>query len=225
MFRQRKVIWFSVILLIVVLATIGTTALAAVPPINPIGGNGLISAAYQKVTGALRLVNGPGDVNPSETYVSWNQQGIQGIQGVMGPAGPAGAAGAAGANGPVGPQGPIGPTGANGATGATGPAGPAGNATALGGWDATSYIANTRYTAVTDGFVLVQSHQDTISGNYLIGRTDDNSVPTNFLRDRVIVMGNQLVISITMPVRKGDAWIVDAMDSGFVYINWIPLGN
>ena len=129
MFRQRKVIWFSVILLIVVLATIGTTALAAVPPINPIGGNGLISAAYQKVTGALRLVNGPGDVNPSETYVSWNQQGIQGIQGVMGPAGPAGAAGA---NGPIGPQGPIGPTGANGATGATGAAGANGATGAIG---------------------------------------------------------------------------------------------
>jgi hypothetical protein len=52
-------------------------ALAASPRLNPIN-DGVISAAYQKVTGALRLVNGPSDVNPSEQYISWKTQDTAG---------------------------------------------------------------------------------------------------------------------------------------------------
>jgi hypothetical protein len=87
------------------------------PPSTP----STIWACKIKVTGLVRVVDGPGQCSTRyETPLSWNVVGPKGATGATGPAG------ARGATGPAGPIGPKGATGATGAKGATGPAGPIG---------------------------------------------------------------------------------------------------
>jgi Collagen triple helix repeat (20 copies) len=99
---------------------------------------GVIHGCYQKNEGQLRVIDSSqGDsCRPSETALSWNQQGPQGTAGPQGPKGDTGATGPQGpqgATGDTGPQGPKGDTGATGpqgpqgATGDTGPQGPKGD--------------------------------------------------------------------------------------------------
>jgi hypothetical protein len=64
--------------------------------------------------GQLRQVSGPGQCRPSETPVSWNQQGPAGPQGPQGDPGPQGPQGDPGPQGPQGDPGPAGPSGALG---------------------------------------------------------------------------------------------------------------
>ena len=111
MFRKYKVAWVSVAIVAVMLGSMVAGAAMAKAPLNPVNSDNVISAAYQKVEGILRLVNSEEDINPSEVYISWNQKGPQGE---TGPAGP------------QGPQGPKGDPGADGEDGATGPQGPQG---------------------------------------------------------------------------------------------------
>lgn len=90
---------------------------------------------YKKNNGQLRIVQAPGQCQPSEIPISWNKLGSSGSQGPagpigpqgpQGPIGPTGATGAQGPAGPAGPAGPIGPQGPKGDTGATGATGPIG---------------------------------------------------------------------------------------------------
>jgi len=101
LFRKYRVGWVSVAIIAVMLGIMGAGAAMAKAPLNPLSGEGVISAAYQKVNGMLRLVNGAEDVNPSEVFIQWSQQG---------PKGDKGDTGAKGDNGNTGPQGPPGPT-------------------------------------------------------------------------------------------------------------------
>lgn len=87
MLKRRNILWVTTIVFAAILASTLTAVVMAATPLNPISGDGVISAAYQTVNGMLRLINGPADVNPSETYISWNQQGTAGPQGPAGPAG------------------------------------------------------------------------------------------------------------------------------------------
>ena len=97
-------------------------------------GRGVIHGCYQKNEGQLRVIDtGRGErCRPSETALSWNQQGPHGAAGPQGPkgdTGPQGPKGDTGATGPQGPQGgtgDTGPQGPKGDTGATGPQGPQG---------------------------------------------------------------------------------------------------
>jgi len=81
---------------------------------------------YKKNNGQLRIVQAPGQCQPSEIPISWNKLGSSGPQGPAGPIGPTGATGPQGPAGPAGPAGPIGPQGPKGDTGATGARGPLG---------------------------------------------------------------------------------------------------
>ncbi|HKS26254.1 MAG TPA: hypothetical protein VJS44_00470 [Pyrinomonadaceae bacterium] len=89
-------------------------------------GGDIIYACYQKNSGDLRKVSGPGQCKNSEIQISWSLSGLPGPQGPQGPAGPQGPQGPAGPQGQQGPQGIQGPQGEQGATGATGAAGAAG---------------------------------------------------------------------------------------------------
>jgi len=79
---------------------------------------GVISACYNKATGALRIIDAATTpCRAGEVALSWNQQGATGPQGAIGLTGPAG---------PEGPAGPVGPEGPTGVAGPAGPTGPAG---------------------------------------------------------------------------------------------------
>ena len=127
MFRKSRIVWVSIVAALVV-ASLGAGGVMAAKTLNPIGEDGVISGAYQKVNGMLRLVNGEEDVRPSEVFIQWNQKGLQGEQGKPGPVGPIGATGAAGPTGATGPEGEPGEAGSPGLQGDTGEPGPAGAA-------------------------------------------------------------------------------------------------
>jgi hypothetical protein len=99
----------------------------------------VITACYNKRSGALRLISAGGSCGSGGVKISWSAAGVAGVRGatgeagsLLGPRGAAGEAGTPGATGPQGPagpaaaQGPIGVTGATGAEGAKGPTGVAG---------------------------------------------------------------------------------------------------
>jgi len=128
MFRKRRIVWVSVVVALVV-AILGAGGVMAAKTLEPIGADGMISGAYQKVNGMLRLVNSEADVRNSEVFIQWNQAGSPGEPGLPGPQGVQGLQGPTGSIGPIGPQGvqgmqgPQGETGLDGADGATGPKG------------------------------------------------------------------------------------------------------
>ena len=82
MLRKRKALWISIAVVVVLLGTTGGGYALAKTKLAPVSSNGTISAAYQKNDGTLRLVNGEGDVLPSEQFIQWNQTGPQGPAGV-----------------------------------------------------------------------------------------------------------------------------------------------
>ena len=118
MFRKYKTVWIAIVVALIV-ASLGAGAVMAKSLLNPVS-DGVISGAYQKVNGMLRLVNGEEDIRPSEVFIQWNQKGEPGIQG------PSGEPGEAGPPGPQGEQGLQGEPGIQGLPGPQGPAGPAG---------------------------------------------------------------------------------------------------
>jgi len=75
MFRKHRTVWLSVLVVAVISGSIGAGAVMAKSLLNPIGEDGVISGAYQKDNGILRLVNSEEDVRPSEVFIQWNQQG------------------------------------------------------------------------------------------------------------------------------------------------------
>ncbi len=74
----------------------------ASPSVDP---SAVIHACYKSESGDLRIVAPGADCKPSETQVSWNQQGPAGADGLPGPTGPAGQPGSPGAPGPAGAPG------------------------------------------------------------------------------------------------------------------------
>jgi len=131
-FLHKK--WLSIPIIVVLVLAITAGSVMAAKTLNPIE-DGVISGAYQKNNGMLRLVNGEEDVRPSEVFVQWNQEGSpgepgqpgpQGVQGMQGPTGPIGPDGPQGVQGIQGLTGDTGPKGQQGEPGTTGPAGPAG---------------------------------------------------------------------------------------------------
>jgi hypothetical protein len=86
--------------------------------------SGPIHACVQKSSAQVRIVSGPSDCTNSETYLTWNREGVPGPQG---PQGEQGEPGASGALGPIGPAGPVGPQGPVGPVGPEGPQGPPGD--------------------------------------------------------------------------------------------------
>ena len=76
--------------------------------------NNTIYACYQKNSGDLRKVSGPGQCRNSEVEINWNVAGVPGPQGPCGPCGPQGA------KGEKGDKGDKGDTGAPGAKGEQG---------------------------------------------------------------------------------------------------------
>lgn len=101
MFLKHRAVCISITIVVLIVGSMGGGYAMAKASLNPIDENGVISAAYQKVNGMLRLVNGEQDVQPSEEFIQWNQVGIQG---------PPGEDGEDGEPGPQGPQGPQGPS-------------------------------------------------------------------------------------------------------------------
>src|SRR5215216_4359981 len=91
----------------------------------------VINGCYDKKTGVLRYLQS-GSCRPTETAISWNQQGLkgdtgpQGPQGAQGPQGLKGDTGAPGPKGDTGAPGPKGDTGQQGLKGDTGAQGPKG---------------------------------------------------------------------------------------------------
>lgn len=111
----------------VAFAAAGSLAWAAIP-----GGNGLITACYDKTQGDLRVVETGAECRKYEHVLSWNERGVPGptgptgAQGPQGDQGPQGEQGVQGERGLQGEQGPAGADGAQGPTGETGPEGPRG---------------------------------------------------------------------------------------------------
>ena len=121
MFLKHKAVWISMTIVVLIAGSMGGGYAMAKAPLNPIDENGIISAAYQKVNGMLRLVNGEEEVQPSEEFIQWSQTGPQGPQGELGPQGPQGEQGIQGPQGEPGPQGPQGEQGIQGPQGPQGP--------------------------------------------------------------------------------------------------------
>ena len=128
MFRKSRIVWVSIVAALVV-ASLGAGGVMAAKILNPVGEDMMISGAYQKNNGMLRLVNGEEDVRKSEVFIQWNQKGekgdtgadgIQGLTGEKGDKGDPGSLGADGATGAKGDQGDTGPAGADGPEGPPG---------------------------------------------------------------------------------------------------------
>jgi hypothetical protein len=128
---------------------------------------------------------------------------------------------------------PKGDTGPPGPTGPAGSQGPAGAAVHFGQYD-WDYQEFTKYTAPTDGFVIVtldcgplpvdDVHQ-TVKGWPSYGSDTDLGTHEVFA---VTCDGYEGMNSFTMPVRAGDTWYVQSMYGtcsfpGWVSIAWIPL--
>ena len=105
MFRKRRMVWVSIVVALIVVS-LGAGGVMAKSLLNPIDEDGVISGAYQKNNGMLRLVNGEEDVRESEVFIQWNQEGEKGDKGDPGPQGEPGV------DGTIGPTGPAGPSGA-----------------------------------------------------------------------------------------------------------------
>lgn len=75
MFRKHKLVWFSVTIVVMMLASLGAGVVMAKSLLDPIDEEGVISGAYNQQSGGLRLVNGREDVKASEVFIWWNQQG------------------------------------------------------------------------------------------------------------------------------------------------------
>src|SRR5215211_7775745 len=86
----------------------------------------VINGCYDKKTGVLRYLQS-GSCRPTETAISWNQQGLKGDTGPQGPQGAQGPQGLKGDTGAPGPKGDTGAPGPKGDTGAPGPQGPKGD--------------------------------------------------------------------------------------------------
>jgi hypothetical protein len=113
-----------------------------------------IYACYNKNTGDLRKVGGPGQCKNSESEISWSVGGTPGPQGPQGPAGPQGPQGPVGPQGPQGVQGPQGPKGETGVTGPQGQKGDPGQSVTsdvipLGDARCTNGVGGVQYTDST----------------------------------------------------------------------------
>ncbi|NHZ86794.1 MAG: hypothetical protein GWP19_13120 [Planctomycetia bacterium] len=107
-----------------------------------------------------------------------------------------------------------------------------GTVKAFGAWALDAYFTETAYQASTDGFILARISN--ALGNpfgRIIGYTDSNNPPTTeVIRQTINVpVGSGNTIAITMPVKKGDYFLISDGNSGAntvnFYINWIPLGQ
>lgn len=211
MFRKHKVVWFSVAIVAVMLLSMGAGAVMAKVPLNPLSGGGVINAAYQKVNGMLRLVNGEEDINPSEVFIQWNQEGPQGPQGEQGDPGSQGEQGDEGPQGDDGPQGPQGPQGPPGADGVP----------EMGSYQTRS--AGTTYRESGAGFVVASVKNFGSSGRiFVFGETwEPPGLPGTI---RIFDMGDGYSeASISFPVPDHYAWKVTVGGSTTsVNIYWVP---
>lgn len=91
----------------------------------------------------------------------------------------------------------------------------AGVAPAFGAWDATK-SNNTVYLAAADGFVL--AYTTYASASHITGLTDSSNPPTTTRTEAQAEAGNQYILNITMPVKKGDYWKV----TGASVVYWLP---
>ena len=96
----------------------------------------------------------------------------------------------------------------------------------FGAW--SSYSPGTVYQAPTDGFVVAALFGNSAWGN-IMGYTDSNNPPTTLRcaasQDYQRTGADRN--SFTMPVRKGDYWLVNSSigPNGSVSIYWMPLGT
>jgi hypothetical protein len=122
--------------------------------------------------------------------------------------------------------GPRGPTGPPGPAGATGPTGPAGATTHFGDWDTTSYVKAVKYTAATDGFVVVTGVCPGVESCSMKGIAKFDSIgdPVPALTF-VVDIQSYAQETLTMPVKAGDKWGVYpvAPPVPTMTIRWIPL--
>jgi hypothetical protein len=98
----------------------------------------------------------------------------------------------------------------------------------------TRYAINTVYQAATDGFVMAHSivpHSNNLIC-YMSGKSDNFTPPTTlrtYSQDDVYSNGG--AANLTMPVRKGDYWIIAVTAYGYTpqtsdgLIDFIPLGS
>lgn len=120
--------------------------------------NNTIYACYQKNSGDLRRVSGPGQCRNSEVQISWSMSG-GGLPGPQGPAGPQGPQGPQGPGGPQGPQGSPGSPGAQGEKGEKGEPGqsvtseviPLGDARCMNGVGGVQYTDSMGVRVVCNG--------------------------------------------------------------------------
>lgn len=99
----------------------------------------------------------------------------------------------------------------------------------FGKWDDTSYKPEATYYTKTDGFVLA-SFMSVAGGKITIsGRTDTNLTPktTRVLESSIGILGEIAWVSITMPVKQANYWMVASEGTKIdkFVINWIPLGQ
>lgn len=127
----------SLVLAVVVVATVGGTAALADTISSIVGSDGTINSCYQQQTGQVRVVAPGSQCRPGELALQWNQKGQKGDAGPQGAVGPAGPQGPAGPKGDPGSQGVTGPQGPKGDTGPRGPAGADGRDGAAGPQGAT----------------------------------------------------------------------------------------
>jgi hypothetical protein len=117
----------------VVLASVmASSALGGAFAATSLVSDDVITACFDRNTGALRKIDDGAKCKPGERKISWNKQGPAGETGPQGPAGPEGPRGAQGLRGPQGNPGPPGAMGPEGAMGPAGPQGPQGTTGAAG---------------------------------------------------------------------------------------------
>ena len=90
----------------------------------------------------------------------------------------------------------------------------------FGDWDAGDKVKDTSYLAATDGFVCAMKPSLCVG---ISGYTDANNPPTT-LRAIQQTADTEKLLTITMPVKKGNYWKV-TVSSGTPTIYWLPIGG
>jgi len=125
-------------------------------------------------------------------------------------------------------KGPKGDTGATGANGKDGAPGADGAPVHFGSWD-NSIHGGIDYVAATDGFVIMSMScvvQPIYDECQLYGLTESHPIVLGVDEQKVLgYPNNHFINSMTMPVRKGDHWMLNWVYGQEVYIYWIPLST
>lgn len=101
------------------------------------------------------------------------------------------------------------------------------NASHFGAWNYFAYGVNTIYLAATDGFVAASVENNSGAPPSMQGITDSSSNPTTIVlqAEGQVPPGANASLNMTMPVIKGNYWMITVQNASVIGISFLPLGN